>query len=101
MKIEIVFLCDQEADCKTSPRCGKECIRTTDIEHAKNFAFVSVNEEKSAYIETAVGIAKLSEDAARKFSLQVQTEIGGTDDKTVCHLDSPCPYQTEAIEVKE
>ena len=52
MNIEIVFLCDQEADCKTSPRCGKECIRTTNIEHAKNFAFVSVNEEKSAYIET-------------------------------------------------
>jgi len=75
MNIEILFLCDQEADCKTSPRCGKECIRTTMIEHAKNFTLLSANEEKRAYIEK--------------------------DDKAVCRLDSPCPYQTETIEVKE
>lgn len=66
MKIEIVFLCDQEADCKTSPFCGKECIRTTKIEHAEAVEILAEN-----------------------------------DDKPVCHLDSPCPYQTETIEVKE
>ena len=76
MNIEILFLCDQEADCKTSPRCGKECIRTTRIEHAKNFTLLSsASEEECAYIEK--------------------------DDKTVCRLDSPCHYQTETIEVKE
>ncbi len=73
--MNILFLCDQEADCKTSPRCWKECIRTTKIEHAKNFTLLSANEEKSAYIEK--------------------------DDKTVCHLDSPCPYQDEEIKVEQ
>ena len=58
MNTAILFLCDQECDCKTSPRCGKECIRTTMIEHAKNFALLSVNEEEREYIAMETTEAK-------------------------------------------
>lgn len=33
----VAFLCDQQAECKASEHCGKECKHTLDIMHAKNF----------------------------------------------------------------
>lgn len=37
----VAFLCDQQAACKDSMCCGKECKHTLNIEHAKNFKKLS------------------------------------------------------------
>ena len=35
--MNIAYICDQKKDCNTSSSCGKECIRTADLNHAKNW----------------------------------------------------------------
>lgn len=39
----VAFLCDQQAECKESVNCGKECKHTLDIKHAKNFKKICDN----------------------------------------------------------
>lgn len=45
--LSVAFLCDQQAECKESVICGKECTHTLDIKHAKNFKKIADNK----YIE--------------------------------------------------
>ena len=33
--MNIAYICDRKKDCNTSSSCGKECIRTSDRDHAK------------------------------------------------------------------
>jgi hypothetical protein len=47
----VAFLCDQQAACKNSMCCGKECKRTLNIEHAKNFEKVNNIKYAEKYAE--------------------------------------------------